>query len=59
MSALPGAGPPKKKLTVEELKARIAARRAERAEMEKVEEINREKVKALYICLWGCTALCF
>ena len=47
MSSLPGAGPPKKKLTIEELKARIAARRAERADIEKQEDINREKVSLL------------
>eukprot|EP00624_Nannochloropsis_granulata_P003225 evm.model.NODE_26337_length_12922_cov_14.449466.1 len=45
MSALPGAGPPKKKLTLEELKARIAARRAEREEMEKKDDVNREKLR--------------
>jgi len=45
MSALPGAGPPKKKITLEELKARIAARRAERNEMEKKEEVQREKLR--------------
>lgn len=45
MASLPGAGPPKKKLTVEELKARIAARRAERAELEKADEVNREKAR--------------
>jgi hypothetical protein len=45
LSALPGAPPPKKKLTAEELKARIAARRLERAEIEKTEDINREKVR--------------
>lgn len=37
-------GPPKKKLTMEELKARIAARRQERTELEKADAINREKV---------------
>ena len=45
MAALPGVGPPKKKLTVEELKARIAARRAERSELEKADEVNREKAR--------------
>ncbi len=43
MSALPGAGPPKKKVTLEELKARIAARRAERAEIDKKADVAREK----------------
>lgn len=45
MSALPGAPPPKKKITLEELKARIAARRAEREEMEKKDDVNREKLR--------------
>lgn len=45
LSALPGAPPPKKKLTVEELKARIAARRLERANIEKDDEVKREKVR--------------
>jgi len=45
MSALPGAGPPKKKITLEELKARIAARRAEREEIEKKDDVNREKLR--------------
>jgi hypothetical protein len=49
LSALPGAPPPKKKLTAEELKARIAARRLERAEVEKVDEVAREKVRQLVL----------
>jgi hypothetical protein len=50
MSALEGSGSGKKKLTVEELKARIAARRIEIAETEKKDEINREKVRAPRAC---------